>query len=131
MANVKVTLDYPIIDGQALTFKAPCACTEVEGLIIYYPEEKGAETLVSKVFKFKDAQHNELTDLGNLFDKDAYVNVLLDTGNNAAYIQNANTNAYIEGELAKKAPMYTYGTTDIGSGVEMEGEEGSLYFVIE
>ena len=34
-------------------------------------------------------------------------------------------------ELANKAPMYTYGTTDIGAGVEMEGEEGSLYFVIE
>lgn len=30
-----------------------------------------------------------------------------------------------------KAPMYTYGTTDIGSGVEMEGPEGSIYFVIE
>lgn len=34
-------------------------------------------------------------------------------------------------EVAAKAPAYTYGTTDIGAGVAMEGEEGALYFVIE
>lgn len=117
MANVKVTLDYPIIDGQALTFKAPCACTAVEGLIVYYPAEKGAETLVSKVFKFKDAQRNELTGLGNLFEKDAYIDVLLDTGNNAAYIQNANTNAYIEEYMAKKTYVTDEITKAIGAAI--------------
>lgn len=102
MANVKIILDYPIIDGQGLTFKAPCACTAVSGLIVYYPEKKGAETLVSKVFTFKDSHCNDLGDLDNLFSKNAYVKVLLDIGNSAAYVQNADTNAYLEGRIDAK-----------------------------
>lgn len=130
MANVKIILDYPIIDGQSLTFKAPCACTAVEGLIVYYPEEKGADTLISKVFTFKDSHCQDLTGLGNLFAKDAYVDVILDTGNSAAYIQNAGTNAYIEAELAKKAPMYSYGTEDLVAGVT-QLETGKIHYVYE
>ena len=131
MANVKIILDYPLIDGQSLTFKAPCACTAVKGLTVYYPVQAGADTLISKVFTFKDSHCQDLTGLGNLFAKDAYVDVILDTGNSAAYIQNAGTNAYIEAELAKKAPAYTYGTADITAGSASTEPEGTLHFVIE
>lgn len=103
MANVRVDLDHPILDGESVTFKAPCDCTAVTGLIVYYPSvNEEATTTVSKTFVFKDAHGNNLAGIGNLFMIGAYVKVVLDTTNNCAYIQNADTNAYIEGQLDNK-----------------------------
>lgn len=108
MANVKITLDYQINDGMSLTFKAPCDCTAVTGLIVYYPTiTEDASTTTSKTFTFKDAHGNDLTSIGNLFTTNAYVKVVLDTTNGVAYIQNADTNGYIENTMAKKADMDT------------------------
>lgn len=139
MANVRVDLDYPISDGLPLTFKAPCPCSEVEGLIVYYPAAIGSTSILSKVFTFNDAHCTDLTGVNNLFGTNAYVKVVLNTTSLVAYIQNADTNAYLEGELAKKAsvealatkaPMYTYGTDDLTAGTS-ELETGTLYFVYE
>lgn len=97
MANVKVELDYPINDGMSLTFKAPCDCTAVTGLIVYYPNiTNDSSVITSKTFIFKDAHGNTLTGIGNLFSADSYVKVVLDTVNNFAFIQNADTNGYLE-----------------------------------
>jgi len=85
MAVIRLTVDTPLVDGQSLTFKAPCDCTAVTGIKI------GDTTFV-----FKDAHKNLLTGVGNLFVTGAYVKVVLDTTNNVAYIQNADTNEYIE-----------------------------------
>lgn len=90
MANIRVQLDCEIIDGQPVTFVAPCNCTEITGLKVIYPG--GA-----KIFTFKDAHRNALTGIGNLFSKGAYVKAILDVNNDSAYIQNADTNAYLEG----------------------------------
>lgn len=97
MANIKITAPAPLYDGMAVLFKAPCACTAVERLAVSYGG-------VEKVFTFKDAHGNSLTGIGNLFAEGAIVKALLDTVNGFAYLQNADTNAYLEGELAKKAP---------------------------
>lgn len=106
MANVKVTLDYQINDGMSLTFKAPCDCTAVTGLIVYYPSlTEDASTSTSKTFTFKDAHGNNLASVGNLFTTGAYVKVILDTTNNSAYIQNADTNSYIENTMAKNTEV--------------------------
>lgn len=102
MANIKVTLDHPIVDGQPLTFKAPCDCTEITGLIVYYPD---GESTASKVFTFRDAHCNDLTGLGNLFAAGAYVKVLVDTTENYAYIQNADNNKYLDDQIKKAAFM--------------------------
>lgn len=100
MANIKLTLDHPLVDGENVTFKAPCDCTAVTGLKVYYTTltEDSAST-TSKTFTFKDAHLNDISSLGNLFVSGAYVKVILDTTNNYAYIQNADTNGYIEDKI--------------------------------
>jgi hypothetical protein len=97
MANIKIELDYELIDGQPVTFAAPCDCAAITGLKVYH---SGG----SKVFTFKDAHGNTLTGIGNLFTKGAYVKAILDVGSGSAYLQNADTNAYLEAQLASKAP---------------------------
>lgn len=89
MANIKVALEYPLYDGMPITFNAPCECNAVNGLTVSYRNE-------SKKFIFRDAHRNNLTGLGNLFSEGAYVKAILDVNNGYAYIQNADTNAYLE-----------------------------------
>ena len=96
MANIKVELSHEIIDGQPVTFVAPCDCTAITGLTVEYPNG-------SKAFTFKDAHGNTLTGVGNLFTKGAYVKAILDVANGYAYLQNADTNAYLEAQLYNKA----------------------------
>lgn len=93
MAKITITINGPLMDGHKVTFAAPCDCTEVDGLKVLYIEDG---TRSSKLFTMKDAQGNTLTGLGNLFAKNSYVHAILDTNNNLAYLQNANTNKYIE-----------------------------------
>jgi hypothetical protein len=93
VANIKVVLDYPLFDGMAITFNAPCDCTAVNGLTV----SNGGN---SKSFTFRDSHGADLTGLGNLFSAGAYVKVILDIVNGFAYIQNADTNSYIESTKA-------------------------------
>lgn len=102
MAHVIVNSKTPLIDGMVLTFKAPCDCTAVAGLKVNYPNATDDDsTEATKTFVFKDAHGNALTGIGNLFSQDAYVKVILDTVNGFAYLQNADTNSYLEGKLAE------------------------------
>lgn len=94
MANVRVTSVCPVYNGMPVTFKAPCDCTAVEGLTVSYESN-------SYTFVFKDAHNNTLAGLGNLFMQGALVKAILDTENGYAYLQNADTNAYLENRLAK------------------------------
>jgi hypothetical protein len=96
MANIKITVDGPLMDGHKITFKAPCNCDVVEKLDVRYVENS---TQKSKLFTMKDSHGNDLTGLGNLFYKDAYVDVVLDPNSGSAYLQNAGTNAYLEEKL--------------------------------
>lgn len=105
MANIKVELSHDIIDGQPVTFVAPCDCTAITGLKVCHPGG-------SKVFVFKDAHGNTLTGIGNLFAKGAYVKAVLDVNNGFAYIQNADTNAYLEAQLANKLGFKRHLTKD-------------------
>lgn len=88
MAKIKIIPGCPLCDGLSVMFKAPCNCDETDGLVV-----NGQE------FTFRDAHGNDLTGLGNLFSEGAVVKALLDTVNGYAYIQNADTNAYIEEKL--------------------------------
>ena len=93
MANIKITVEGPLMDGHKVTFKAPCNCDVVEKLDVRYIEN---DTQKSKLFTMKDAHGNDLTGLGNLFYKNAYVDVVLDPNSGSAYLQNAGTNKYLE-----------------------------------
>lgn len=105
MPNIRVDLDHELIDGQPVTFAAPCNCTEITGLKVYCPDG-------SHVFTFTDAHGNTLTGLGNLFSKGAYVKAILDTTSGNAYLQNADTNAYLEAQFASKATTPLVATGD-------------------
>lgn len=96
MPKIKVVLSKEVIDGQPITFIAPCDCSEATGLKVSYPGG-------TKEFAFKDSHGNNLTGITELFLKDAYVRVIVDTVNGNAFIQNADTNAYIEDTFLKKA----------------------------
>lgn len=89
MAKIKVYAKQEIYDGMCVTFRAPCDCTEVDGLKVCF----GADT---QTFAFRDAHENTLTGMGNLFTEGAYVKAILNTSNGYAYLQNADTNGYIE-----------------------------------
>lgn len=117
MAKIRLVLDTPIYDGISLTFKAPCPCTAVDGLIVYYQEltETTSEQR-SATFEFKDAHGKTLTGTGNLFSEGAYVKVILDTNNGSAYIQNADTNSYLEGKFKP-----AFGFRDVTEGGTSRG----------
>lgn len=113
MANIKVTVDYPIANGLPLTFKSPTDCSQITGLVVCYPE---GSTSTSKTFQFADAHGNNVGDI-DLFAANVLVKVILDVDAAKAYVQNADTNAYIEGELAKKAPTsHNHSASNITSG---------------
>ena len=97
MGKVRIIIDGPLMDGHKVTFKAPCNCTQVDALDVRYIKDG---TQSSKLFTMKDTHGSDLTDLGNLFTKGAYVHVILDTQNGFAYLQNADTNSYLEERLA-------------------------------
>lgn len=93
MANIRVDVDGIITDGQSVTFKAPCDCSEIEGLKIYYIKDK---VRVGELFTMKDSRVQNLSTVNNLFAAGAYVTVVLDTVNKRAFLQNAATSGYIE-----------------------------------
>ena len=80
-----------------MTFKAPCDCNAVAGLKAYFPNMSGV--LTNQVFLFTDAHGNNLTGVGHLFATGALVKVILNVDEGKAYIQNADTNAYLEGRF--------------------------------
>lgn len=100
MPKIRINLEASISNGQALTFKSPADCSDITGLIIYYQD---GNTTASKTFQFADAHGNNVGSV-SLFAENVLVKVLLDTDLNRAYVQNADTNAYLEEQLAKKAP---------------------------
>jgi hypothetical protein len=115
MALIKLELDYPIENGTSVTFQAPCDCTSVTGIKIYYPNVTETEiTTANKTFTFRDCHLNNLNGLGNLFMAGAYVKVVLDVDNGYAFLQNSDTNGHLEGQVTGKILLtdVTVATTD-------------------
>lgn len=97
MANIRVDLDYTIKDGSSVVFRSPCDCTEITGLIVYYIAADGEQT--SKEFALADAHGENVGDIPHLFAENVVVKVILDVTSGMAYVQNADTNAYLEGRF--------------------------------
>ena len=90
--NIRVDSIKPIIDGMDLIFRTPVDCSQVTGLIVYYNGE-------SKEFAFADAHGNNVGDIDHLFAENVVVKVILDVTTGMAFVQNADTNAYLEGRF--------------------------------
>ena len=95
MANIRVDSPVALSDGLPLTFKSPADCSQVTGLIVYYPN---GEDTSYREFLFADAHGNNIGHL-DLFASDAIVKVIIDLDSSLAFVQNADTNAYLEGRF--------------------------------
>ena len=116
--NIRVDLNAPIKDGMEVVFRSPVDCSQITGLIVYYREDGKTS---SKEFYFADAHGNNVGDIPHLFAENVVVKVILDITTGMAFVQNADTNAYIEKTFVKtvngKAP-------DENGNVEVAGGSG-------
>lgn len=96
MSKIKVVSKCAIYDGMSITFKAPCNSNAVDGINVYY---SGTVT----TFTIRDAHGANLAGKSNLFNNGAYVKMVLDTRNRYAYLQNADSNGYLETKLQEIA----------------------------
>lgn len=99
MANIRVDVGQPIMDGSEIIFIAPCDYTNVTGLNVYYPDPENSSEEKCMTFTFKDLHGYDLSMLDNVFLSGACVKVILNTTNKFANIQNADTNKYLEGRF--------------------------------
>lgn len=96
--NIIVDLNYPIKDGTEVVFRSPVDCSQVKGLLVNY-QDNGPCT---KEFALADANGNNVGKISHLFGEDVPVKVILDvTKKSMAFVQNADTNAYLEGRFAE------------------------------
>ena len=109
--NIRVDLNTPIKDGTEVVFRSPVDCSQVTGLIVYYND-------VSQEFAFADAHGNNVGDIDHLFAENVVVKVILDVTTSMAFVQNADTNAYLENRFESIEAM-------IGSGGGGGGSVGS------
>lgn len=103
MANIRVDITYTIFDGAEVVFRAPCDCSDITGLKIHYPDTDG--NAATQIFQLADAHRNNIGTLNELFVGGAIVKVIIDTDSLMAYVQNADTNAYLEGKFKEKLPL--------------------------
>lgn len=94
--NIRVDLQNNIYDGMEVVFRSPVDCSQVTGLIVYYPENG---VTASREFAFTDAHGNNVGDIDHLFSENVVVKVILDLLTSKAFVQNADTNAYLEGRF--------------------------------
>ena len=92
--NIRVDLNTNIADGSEVVFRSPADCSQVTGLVIYHT---GGKT----EFAFADAHGHNVGDIDHLFAENAVVKVILDVTAGMAFVQNADTNAYIERTFIK------------------------------
>ena len=117
--NIRVDLNTPIKDGTEVVFRSPVDCSQITGLIVYYPENGNT---VSTEFAFADAHGNNVGDIDHLFAENVVVKVILDVTTGMAFVQNADTNAYLESRFAEMARKTSHGiiVEGITGGVEID-----------
>lgn len=127
--NIRVDLNYPIRDGAEVVFRSPVDCSQVTGLKVKYSGDAG--NTLSKEFVFADAHGNNVGDIDNLFGKNAVVKVILDVTKGMAFVQNADTNAYLESRLMRDISTGKLTATEKATFAKLDGADfiGSEYFV--
>lgn len=90
MATLTVTLPTgtTVVNGKQITFRAPCDCTGISGIVIN-----------GTTYTLVDATTEQIT--GHTFKKDAMVSVIMDTENNKAFVQNGIIYGVSSVELTK------------------------------
>ena len=115
--NIRVDLNTPITDGTEVVFRSPVDCSQITGLIVYYNGE-------SKEFAFADAHGNNVGDIDHLFAENVVVKVILDVTTSMAFVQNADTNAYLEWRFQDTIDKLCPSFRESGAVVQCEPVEG-------
>lgn len=106
--NIRVDLTTHIFDGTEVLFRSPVDCSQITGLIVYY---NGG----SKEFTFADAHGKDVGNIDHLFGENVVVKVILDVTRGMAFVQNADTNSYLEERFANigsgKVPLVRFDLT--------------------
>ena len=130
MANIRVDVNYTIKDGSKIAFRSPVDCSAITGLVVYYPAEDGTAT--SRKFVLSDAHGHDVGNIDHLFAENVIVKVILDVTAGMAYVQNADTNAYIEQTFIKTVNGVTpdkNGNVDLDTTGGKPGADGtSIYY---
>lgn len=103
MANIRVDLNYEIKDGSEILFRSPVDCSKITGLAVYCTAANG--TISAYEFALTDAHGQDVGNIDHLFAEDVIVKVILDVTAGKAYVQNADTNDYIENTFVKKTEL--------------------------
>ena len=115
--NIIVDLNTPITDGKEVVFRSPVDCSLVTGLLVNHAGG-------SQEFAFADAHGNNVGDIDHLFAENAVVKVILDVTTSMAFVQNADTNAYLEGRFDGIIDKLCSNFTESASVVVCEPVEG-------
>ena len=99
MANIRVDINGTIKDGSEIVFRSPVDCSAITGLVVYCTAENGA--VASTEFVLADAHGHNVGDIDHLFSENVVVKVILDVTHGMAFVQNADTNKYIEETFVK------------------------------
>ena len=62
MPKIKIDSKCALYDGMSITFKAPCDSATVDGMNVYYRNEK-------QTFTYRDAHGNDLSGRADLFSE--------------------------------------------------------------
>ena len=89
MSNIIVDFNAPIQDGTEVVFRSPVDCSQITGLKVNY---SGG----SQEFMLADAHGNNVGDIDHLFAGNVVVKVILDVTTGMAFVQNPDTNSYLE-----------------------------------
>lgn len=124
--NIRVDLTTPIKDGTEVVFRSPVDCSQITGLIVYV-SENGITS--SQEFALADAHGNNVGDIDHLFAENVVVKVILDVTHGMAFVQNADTNAYLEGRFADIFDKLCPPINETGLLVQCSPVEGSVLSV--
>ncbi len=128
MSNIRVDVGYLIKDGTEIVFRSPVDCAAITGLIVYYTGAGG--NTMSKEFALADAHGNNVGDIDYLFAENVVVKVILDVTHGMAFVQNADTNAYLEAKFSEL--WETVGVlAESPSWVESHEHPGCFYRMVD
>ena len=125
MANIRVNVNYTIKDGSKIVFRSPVDCSAITGLVVYYPAEDGTDTY--KEFVLADAHGHDVGNIDHLFSENVIIKVILDVTAGMAYVQNADTNAYIERTFIKSFNGVKPDPETGNVAIDVKGNDGGVY----
>lgn len=114
MSKIKLNLASSPVNGQQISFIAPCSSTDAECLVIEDIE-----------YSVVDADNVSVAGVENVWNSGAIVSAILNVDTHTAFIQNANTNTYLEGVMVKNTDLADLGKAGVAF---VPTSEYGLYF---